>query len=133
MFREKIGFGIIGLGNVAATQAYALEHSAYCYLAAVYSPSEEKGRKYSDFYRCRHYTDLHDFLSDRSVSVVVISTPSGLHRDIALECLKKSASLSFPYDFLTSFFGYLQRFLDEDMLTFPKALESNITVEAGGS
>ena len=88
MIREKIGFGIIGLGNVAKTQAYALEHSAYCYLAAVYSPSMEKGMYYSEQYRCRHYTDLSAFLSDRSVSVVVISTPSGLHRDIALECLR---------------------------------------------
>ncbi len=89
MLREKIGFGIIGLGNVAETQAYALSHSQYCRLAAVYSPSTEKGMRYSENYGCRHYTDLSSFLSDSRVSVVVISTPSGLHRDIALECLRK--------------------------------------------
>lgn len=88
MIREKVGFGIIGLGNVARTQAYALSRSAYCYLAGVYSPDEEKGEMYRAEYRCRPYTDLEAFLSDRRIAAVIISTPSGLHHDIAIRCLE---------------------------------------------
>ena len=85
---RKIGFGIIGLGNVAATHAYALERSEHCFLRAVYSPEPAKCEKYRKEYGCVAYSDLESFLADEKVEVVLVATPSGLHEETAISALK---------------------------------------------
>lgn len=84
----KVGFGIIGLGSVAKTHAYALERSENCRLEAVYSPHKDKAEAFSKEYGCAQYTDLEAFLSDKKVEVVLVATPSGLHEDVAVQALK---------------------------------------------
>lgn len=84
----KVGFGIIGLGSVAKTHAYALSQSENCRLEAVYSPQSDKAEAFSKEYGCAHYTDLDSFLKDEKVEVVLIATPSGLHEDAAIRALR---------------------------------------------
>lgn len=84
---RKIGFGIVGLGSVARTHAYALGKSEYCFLRAVYSPDREKCRKYEEEYGCLSYSDFSSFLKDDGVDVVLVATPSGLHEKIAVPAL----------------------------------------------
>lgn len=86
---KEIGFGIIGLGNVASIHAYALERSQLCRLGGVYSPDKAKGEAYREKYACSSYTNLDDFLSDSSISVVIIATPSGMHAEYAVAALRK--------------------------------------------
>ncbi len=85
---EKVGFGIIGLGSVAKTHAYALERSENCTLEAVYSPHSDKAEAVSKEYGCSSYTNLDDFFNNDKVEVVLIATPSGLHEDAAVTALK---------------------------------------------
>ncbi len=84
---EKIGFGIIGLGNVAAIHAYALEQSEFCFLSGVYSPDKEKGEKYRERYGCSSYNSLDEFFGDKRISVVIIALPSGMHEEYAIKAL----------------------------------------------
>ena len=84
----KVGFGIIGLGSVAKTHAYALKMSKNCYLEAVYSPHKDKAEALSKEYGCEAYTNLESFFADDKVEVVLIATPSGLHEDVAVPALK---------------------------------------------
>ncbi len=87
--KDRIGFGIVGLGNVARTHAYALGKSENCFLRAVYSPDGDKCDRYRMEYGCEAYSDFSSFLSDEEVDVVLIATPSGLHEESALSSLRR--------------------------------------------
>ena len=85
---HKIGFGIIGLGSVSKTHAFALSKAQKCYLAGAYSNNKEKVEAFCEQYGGKPYTDLQAFLEDQSIQVVDIATPSGLHEEVALKALK---------------------------------------------
>ena len=85
---QKIGFGIIGLGSVAKTHAFALSKAEKSYLAGAYSSNKEKVEAFCEQYGGRPYTDLEAFLKDQELQVVDIATPSGLHKEVAIEALK---------------------------------------------
>lgn len=81
---RKIGFGIIGLGTVAATHAAALAAGRNCYLAGAYSSTEGKAEMFCRTHGGTPYTDLRAFFADPAIEAVCITTPSGDHMDPAL-------------------------------------------------
>ncbi len=86
--KQKIGFGIIGLGSVAKTHAFALSKAEKSYLAGAFSSNKEKVEAFCKQYGGKPYTNLEDFLADSEIQVVDIATPSGLHKDVAIQALK---------------------------------------------
>lgn len=85
---QKIGFGLIGLGSVAKTHAFALQKAQESFLAGAYSSNKEKVEAFCKQYGGKPYTDLAEFLKDENIQVVDIATPSGLHMETAIEALK---------------------------------------------
>ncbi len=97
---QKIGFGIIGLGSVAKTHAYALSKAEKSYLAGAYSSNKEKVEAFCKQYGGRPYTNLEAFLNDSEIQIVDIATPSGLHKDVAIQALraKKNVLIEKPLE-----------------------------------
>ena len=79
-----IRFGIIGLGNVAATQAAALRGLDGGVLHSCCSRDSQKAAAFAGQHSCRAYTDLAQFLADPALDAVTICTPSGAHLEPAL-------------------------------------------------
>ncbi len=91
---DRVGFAIIGLGSISEVHARAISMLKNGYLRGVYSRSLEKGMEFSS----RHgdpvvYSDIEYLLEDEGVDVAVITTPSSLHMDYALEALKRGKSV----------------------------------------
>lgn len=85
---DKIGFGLIGVGAIAKTHAYALSKSSKCYFAGAYDMNKERVEAFCKENGGKAYDKLEDFLKDENIQVVVIATPSGLHHDLAIAALK---------------------------------------------
>jgi predicted dehydrogenase len=69
----------IGLGWWSDVLADAIKRSGKLTLAACYSRSEEKRRKFAAKYGCRAATSYEEILSDRSIEGVINTTPNAVH------------------------------------------------------
>ncbi len=85
---EKIGFGIIGLGSISKTHAFALQNQSDCYLVGGYHRDPIKADRWADDHDCRAYYSLEEMLSDPEIKAVSITTPSGYHLDPALAAIR---------------------------------------------
>jgi UDP-N-acetyl-2-amino-2-deoxyglucuronate dehydrogenase len=81
---KKLGFGIIGIGNISAFHAKCVQQIENCELIAVCSRSEEKAKKTSQEYNVPYYTNFIELINRDDIDVVSICTPSGKHLDPAL-------------------------------------------------
>jgi predicted dehydrogenase len=82
----QLGFGIIGCGMIANFHAEALKHIPDAQLVAcfdTYAPSAEKFAAANP--GVTQYPRLEQLLDDPRVHVVCICTPSGAHRDPAVQ------------------------------------------------
>lgn len=85
MANKKFGVGIVGLGNISDIHAQAINFSEKGRVAAAYSSSNEKIKKFSDKHQGKGYTDYKDFLDNPDIDVVSICTPSGTHLDFGIQ------------------------------------------------
>lgn len=85
---KKVGFGIIGTGNIADLHARALENTSNAYLVAVFDIVSAKAESFAKKYGCKYYASLDEFLSDEQIEAVTITTPSGYHLDPALKAIE---------------------------------------------
>ena len=72
-------FGIIGGGMIANFHAQAIQAMTGGQLGAIYARNPEKVAALGQKYNCKAYTNLSDLLSDSSIDIVTIATPSGAH------------------------------------------------------
>ncbi|MBY5957389.1 Gfo/Idh/MocA family oxidoreductase [Membranicola marinus] len=86
--KNKIKWGIIGLGKIARKFAHDLQLSNDGLLYAIASRSEDGVRKFqSEFPAQNMYTNYEDLLDDPEVDVVYIATPHSHHYPWILKCL----------------------------------------------
>lgn len=85
---DKIGFGIIGVGAIAKTHAFALSKSDKCFFAGAYDMNRERVEAFCKEHGGKAYCELEEFLASDDFQVVVVATPSGLHHDLAIAALK---------------------------------------------
>ena len=85
MAKEKLGVGIVGLGNISDIHAQAIKHSEFGEIVAASSSSEEKLTKFKESYGGKGYTSYDDFLKDPDLDIVSICTPSGTHLDYGIK------------------------------------------------
>jgi len=78
---QKLGFGIIGIGNISEFHAKCIQQIERCELIAVCSRSEEKAAKE---YNVPFYTNFIELINRDDINVVSICTPSGMHLEPAL-------------------------------------------------
>jgi UDP-N-acetyl-2-amino-2-deoxyglucuronate dehydrogenase len=83
-----MNFAIVGCGHIAKKHAEAIQNIEGANLVAVCDKVPQAMDEYVKKYGARSYEDLADMLSDPSIDVVNICTPSGLHAPIAVEAAK---------------------------------------------
>jgi predicted dehydrogenase len=81
---KKLGFGIIGSGNIGPFHAEAISHIEEAELKAVSDVVEERAKELAEKYRVDFYADYNKLLEREDIAVVNICTPSGMHEEIAL-------------------------------------------------
>jgi UDP-N-acetyl-2-amino-2-deoxyglucuronate dehydrogenase len=81
---KKLGFGIIGMGNISTFHAKCIQHIDTCELIAVCSRSEDKAKKAAQEYDVPYYANYVDLISRNDIDVISICTPSGMHLEPAL-------------------------------------------------
>lgn len=79
-------FAIIGCGNVSHRHAAAIQHVGE--LVAVCDVNKEKAADLSTKYHCAYFIDVKVMLQTQRPDIVVVCSPSGLHPEHAIECLR---------------------------------------------
>ena len=88
MKNNKVGFGIIGLGQISKTHARALQNQEDCYLVGGFHKNAEKADAWAAENACRAFYSLESMLADPEIDAVSITTPSGYHLDPALAAIR---------------------------------------------
>ncbi len=81
-------FGIIGGGMIANFHAQAIQAMRGGQLGGIYARKAEKAKALAEKYNCKAYTQLADLLSDETIEIVTIATPSGAHLEPTLAVAK---------------------------------------------
>lgn len=80
-----VRFGLIGTGLAAQTHARELAYVERAVLQAVFARDGEKAERFRAACDARRaYSDLDQFLSAPDLDAVIVATPNGLHRDLAV-------------------------------------------------
>jgi UDP-N-acetyl-2-amino-2-deoxyglucuronate dehydrogenase len=82
---KKTGFGIVGLGNIAATHANAILGMENAQLIAGSSRSHSSRETFADSFNVPCFSSYDEFLSTENLDVVTICTPSGTHLDFGIK------------------------------------------------
>lgn len=89
----KIGFGIIGCGNIGPIHAAAIAQTPSAKLAAVSDVVENTARQLADAYNADWYTDYRNLLERKDIQAVCLCVPSGLRMEIALACAEAGKNI----------------------------------------
>ncbi len=81
--------GILGGGNISETHARAASEIEGVEVAAVCGPNHEKAARLSSLYGGAVYDDLQPFLEHKSLDVVAIGSPSGLHAEQGIAAARR--------------------------------------------
>ncbi len=84
MAHDKIRFGIIGTGTIAALHAKAIAQIDNAKLVAVFDTVAERCQEFGEKYNAKVFTDFNDFLAFPELDAVTVATPTGLHGDVAI-------------------------------------------------
>lgn len=85
---NQIKLGTIGSGFIVHSILDGVKVTEGISLEAVYSRTEEKGRKLADQYGAKKvYTDVEAFLSDGEVNFVYVASPNNMHYEHAKAAL----------------------------------------------
>jgi predicted dehydrogenase len=83
---QKIGFGIVGCGMIAAFHARAINDLRGAKVVALFTSRPENAAKIVEIVGgCSVYTDYDRFLKHPGLDIVNICTPSGAHLEPAVE------------------------------------------------
>ena len=85
---QPIGFAIVGIGVIAVHHARAIRATPDAHLVSVFARDLAKGQAAAEQLGCEAAPTLAQVLGDPRVQVVVITTPSGAHADIAIAAAK---------------------------------------------
>ena len=81
----SIGIGIVGAGMISNFHAKAIADSRNGHLVGCFTRNPEKAGEFVGKHGGRVFQTLDDMLADSEVEVVSVCTPSGAHRDPAME------------------------------------------------
>ena len=81
---DKVRFGIIGTGAIAALHAQAIMSMENAELVAVYDKVTDRCRAFAEKYHVLAVDDFDTFLSDANIDAVTVATPTGIHGDVAI-------------------------------------------------
>jgi predicted dehydrogenase len=91
---EKINWGIIGLGNIAAKFAADLQYSETSQLYGVASRNLNKAKKFSTKYNAQKYYGSYQALAnDPEIDIIYVATPHVFHFENTMMCLKQNKAV----------------------------------------
>jgi predicted dehydrogenase len=96
---ERVGLGIVGIGNIAPINARGHLEDDRCDVVALCDVREEKVRRVAaDWGVPKVYTALDELLADPAIDAVEILTPTHMHRDhvLAAAAAGKHVSVQKP-------------------------------------
>ncbi len=82
----RLGFGIIGCGNIGPVHAEAISNVRGARLVAVSDVVEKSAQALAGKYSAEAYTDYRKLLERKDVDVVCLCVPSGMRADIGIAC-----------------------------------------------
>jgi len=84
----RIGFGIIGCGNIGPVHAEAISQVPRARLVAVSDVVEQNAQRLAQKYSACPYADYRKLLERDDVDAVCLCVPSGMRADIGTECAR---------------------------------------------
>ena len=78
---KKVGFAIVGCGNIVANHLSGILGTPEAELIAVVDIVEAKAKAVAEKHKVKYYTDIKDMLRNKDVDVVTICLPSGIHME----------------------------------------------------
>jgi predicted dehydrogenase len=86
---NKIRFGILGCGVIGDVHAKAIIDTEGAELLAMCDVNAERAGEYARRHGCKKaYSDFGKMLEDEEIDAVAICTPSGLHKEQAIQALR---------------------------------------------
>lgn len=85
---NKIGFGIIGTGNIAKFHADCIEKITDAHLFGVLSKSQSRAQQVAKDYKCPVFWEMEKLLSQHEIDVICVCNESGLHGTTIAEIAK---------------------------------------------
>jgi predicted dehydrogenase len=96
---DKVGLGIVGIGNIAPINARGYLADERCDVVAICDVREDKARRIAaEWDVSTVYTSLDELLADPRIDAVEILTPTHMHRDhvLAAAAVGKHVSVQKP-------------------------------------
>ncbi len=87
---KRIGYGIVGCGQVFAKHGSAVSRNKYSELRAVFDIDKKKAKKVAVRFDCEMKLNLDALLSDSAIDVINIRTPNDTHADLVLKTLESA-------------------------------------------
>ena len=85
---DTLQFGLVGCGRVAPRHVQSLRELEGARLAAVADIKASRAQRFANEYGAEPYTDYRDLLDRHDLDVITISTPSGLHAQMAIDAMQ---------------------------------------------
>jgi predicted dehydrogenase len=85
---DTLQFGLVGCGRVAPRHVQSLRELEGARLAAVADIKASRAQRFANEYGAEPYTDYRDLLDRPDLDVITISTPSGLHAQMAIDAMQ---------------------------------------------
>lgn len=89
--KDKIKWGIIGLGNIAHKFANDLMLVEAAELSAVASRDAEKSKEFAEKYQCKKAYSTYDaIIKDPEIDILYIATPHSSHAELTIQALQNN-------------------------------------------
>ena len=109
---DSIRFGIIGCSRIAKRSVIpAILKSEFAELKMIGSRAVDKAKEFSKEFNCQDYGTYEDVISEDSVDAVYISTPVGLHEELAIKAASAGKHIYCEKSSTTSF-GSAKRMIE---------------------
>ena len=109
---DLIRFGIIGCSRIAKHSVIpAILKSEFAELKMIGSRTVDKAKGFSREFNCQDYGTYEDVISEDSVDAVYISTPVGLHEELAIKAASAGKHIYCEKSSTTSF-GSAKRMIE---------------------
>lgn len=87
---KKIKFAVVGCGRISNRYIYSIKRNPKAELIAICDIDEDKLNRTKKEHNIKEaYNNIDDLLNNRDIDAINICTPSGLHPEMIIKCIKK--------------------------------------------
>jgi len=87
---KKTRFAVVGCGRISNRHIYSIKRNSNAELIAICDIDRDKLEKIKKKYNVKYaYNKIDDLLDNKEIDIVNICTPSGMHPEMIIKCVKK--------------------------------------------